>query len=67
VLGEEIEGEMVVGLEIIGVLMEDKLAGDLDLIGVVMGGGDVRGLDMIEVELEEEGNLGVKSGCGSLG
>ena len=66
-LGEEIEGEMVVGLEIIGVLMEDELAGDLDLMEVVKGGEDVRELDMIEVELEEEGNLGVKSGCGSLG
>ena len=58
---------MVVGLEIIGVLMEDELAGDLDLMEVVKGGEDVRELDMIEVELEEEGKLRVKSGCGSLG
>ena len=43
-LGEEIEGEMVGELEIIGVLMEDELAGDLDVIKVVMGGRSGKGV-----------------------
>ena len=64
-VGEDIGGEIVEELDMIVVDIGGELL-DLDMIVVGLG-GELVDFDVIEVEMGEEGELRVKSGCGSLG